>query len=248
MPRQQLKGRNLPIINISIMLKVMKTIRLKYLLGAVLPLVLLWGFSASAKDKPNPNDVAIQIQTKGISGARATMTAWIHTSPEATWQTLIDFNDQGKKYPRLERSFCLQAADAKDVKRQKLRNGFTVEKNYKKNRCDPHELRTEGKKWQLHLFQEFDYPFPLANRWIVAEVNLDETKKRQNRYHMSGRLLYGHQKIYEVDLFVKPHPKNKGETFFEMRVWIDPGGIIMDWMLKEATEYVAPKYMEVLEK
>lgn len=213
-----------------------------------LPFILLFFLIALPLQAENKNDIEIKINTKDIPGARAKMTALIHAPSDKTWLAVLDFNNQAGKYPRLKRSFCIQAADTKEAQKQGLRNGFTVWKQYSSRACDPYAERKTGKKWSIYIFQEFDYPFPISDRWVIAKMNADESGMGQGVFRQRGILVYGHQKVYEVSFVLKPHPKSPKETFFEMDVWIDPGGVIMDWMVKEAAEYIAPRYMEILEQ
>jgi len=194
-----------------------------------------------------PKEFSIETSAKGFPGAKANIKARLNVPPEEVWITILDVNNHDKYYPRMKRSFCISSQDAQEAKRIKLLNGATVNKRYKEKRCDPYASRKRGETWTYFYFQEIDYPFPLADRWIISEVINDESKAALGIFHQKGQLLYGRQDIYEFELTFKPHPKNPKETQFEMYLWTDPGGFIADWMIKEAAEYIAPKYLEVME-
>lgn len=195
-----------------------------------------------------PKDFSIEFKTKGFPGAKAHMSARLDAPVEAVWEAILDTNKHAKLYPRMKRSFCITEEHVLASKQDGLRNGATVKHRYAKKKCDPHVMRKPGEVWSYHIFQEFDYPFPVSDRWIMAETINDESNFKKGVASQKGLLIYGRQKIYEFELTVESHPKYPGQTRLGLFIWTDPGGFIADWMIREATEIVAPKFMEVLEQ
>ncbi len=221
----------------------MKLSSLYALLGAAIIMAL----PNLSQAKYQPKDYAIKAETQGFPGAKATMQARIAASPEAVWRAIIDANNHAGKYPKIKRSYCVPESVAVGAKKKRLSNGATVDRLYKKDKCVASTLRQEGQKWGMHLFQELDYPFPLSDRWMITTITNDETQKGQKKYTQTGKLYYGRQDIYEFTIKVSPHPKNPSHAKFDFFVWTDPGGLIMDWMIEQATKYIAPEFMRVLE-
>ncbi len=194
-----------------------------------------------------PKDYSITAETKGFPGAKANMTARIAAAPELVWQATLNSNTHAGKYPKIKQSFCVTDEQAQDAKAKKLRNGATVLRLYGKAKCNAPDLREVGKAWDYNLYQLLDYPFPLADRWMITKTHNDETRKGQQIYEQTGKLIYGRQDIYEFTIKISPHPNNKKHSKFDFYVWTDPGGFIADWMIQEATKYIAPEFMRVLE-
>ncbi len=212
-------------------------------------ILLFLSFSIiSQSDAYEPKDFEMEIQTKGIQGAKAKLTARLDAPVEAVWNAILDSNNHAGKYPRLKRSFCMSESDVAESKKKGLRNGNTVDRHYRKKKCQPAEMRQKGQVWNYHIYQEFDYPFPLADRWIMAKAHNDESGLKKKRVRQKGELIYGRQDIYEFELSLSPAPKHPNQTILEMTVWTDPGGLIADWMIEQATKYVAPDWMEALER
>jgi hypothetical protein len=194
-----------------------------------------------------PKDFEMDVDTKGFDGAKANVSARLDAPLLAVWSAVLDTNNHGGKYPRMKRSFCMSEEDVRESKKKGLRNGATVERKYKKKMCEPSKMRREGEIWTYYIFQEFDYPFPLTDRWVMAEGVNDETELNEGRVSQTGRLIYGRQDIFEFKLALSSHPKYPEQTRLDLYIWSDPGGIIAGWMVKEATKYVAPRFMEILE-
>ena len=143
----------------------------------------------------------------------------------------------------------MSAEDIQEAKKKGLRNGATVERRYKKKRCEPLNMRQPGMLWTYHLFQEFDYPFPLSNRLTMTKAVNDESQlKTQGIIKQKGALIYGTQDVYEFALTLTRHPQFPEQSKLDLFVWSDPGGIIAGWMVEEATKYIAPKYIEIMEQ
>lgn len=193
-------------------------------------------------------DFSITVKTQGFPGAKAYIVARLDAPVEGVWQAILDSNNHAGVYPRMKRSFCLEKEHVEESKQDKLRNGATIERRYHKKRCEPSAMRKRGSIWLYHLFQELDYPFPLSDRWMMMETSNDETGIHKGTYKQHGKLLYGRQEIYEFSLIAQSHPKYANQTQLTVHIWTDPGGIIMDWMVKEAAEIIAPKYIEITEK
>ncbi len=213
-----------------------------------LTLAVTVAVSAYAKEDYKPKDFSIEVKTKGFPGARANVTARLDAPVEAIWKAVLDANTHGGKYPRMVASFCMSEADVMQAKKDGLRNGRTVQRRYAGKKCKPIEARAEGKQWDYHVYQQFDYPFPLSDRWIMAKAMNDETKLAQGKVTQTGKLIFGRQPTYEFKLTLSKAPGHPKQTKLDLYIWTDPGGIIADWMIKEATKYVAPKFMQVLER
>jgi hypothetical protein len=195
-----------------------------------------------------PPEFEIEIETEGVPGGKANLSVRLQAPPDQIWATILDANNHADTYPRLKRSFCISEENVIDAKKKGLRNGATVERRYKKEMCNPQDMSQPGKEWDYHLFQEIDYPFPLTDRWMLTKVVNDETESKKGIYKQKGELIYGRQDVYEFALEAHPHPKYPDQTYFTMFIWSDPGGFIADWMIKEATKYIAPRFMEILDR
>jgi hypothetical protein len=203
---------------------------------------------ASYADDYIPKDFKIEIETKGFEGAKANLTARLDAPMDAVWRAVLDSNNLADKYPRINRSFCMSKEDAQESKKDGLRNGATVERRYKKRMCEPAQMRQIGEVWTYCIFQEFDYPFPLADRWIIATATNNEKDLKKGMVAQTGKLIYGRQDIFEFRLALSKYPQYPNQTKLDIYVWSDPGGIIADWMVKKATETIAPKFVEILER
>lgn len=190
----------------------------------------------------------ISIVTKGFPGGKANLSTRLQAPPDMVWAAILDANKHANVYPRIARSFCMNEANTLDAKKKGLRNGATVSRLYKKQKCNPPDMEQAGNVWDYYLFQEIDYPFPLSDRWMITKAENDETESAKGIYKQQGKLIYGRQDIYEFALEARPHPKYPNQTYFTMYIWSDPGGFLPDWMVKKATEYIAPRFMEILER
>jgi hypothetical protein len=217
----------------------------KIFLGGLFSFLLI--FSGHLGAEADPFETKVRMVTKDIDGARAYLTARIHAPQEAVWQAFTDFNNHAEKYPQLDGSFCVQAIHTQEIIKKKLLNASTVKKEYRSKRCDPLQIRQKDKKWAMHVYQQFDYPFPLADRWFIGNIHFDETgAKAKGEFKMKGELIYGRQKIYQVSFTFKPHPKNPQHTLVNGDLWMDPGGIIMGWMIRAASDVIIPEYIRKL--
>ena len=83
---------------------------------------------------------------------------------------------------------------------------------------------------------------------MITRIINDESQIKKKSYKQTGQLIYGRQDIYEFTITVSPYPEHPGQAKFDFYVWTDPGGFIADWMIREATELIAPEYMRILEE
>ena len=228
------------------MIKPMKQLFLQLLIGSMFMAVATTAIEAKANYVPP--EFQITIETKGFPGGKANLSSRIQAPPDMVWAAILDANHHADVYPRITRSFCMTEASVTDTQKKGLRNGATVDRLYKKGKCNPPDMRKAGEVWSYSLFQEIDYPFPLSDRWMITNAENDETQSAQGIFKQKGQLIYGRQDIYEFSLEASPHPKYPGQTYFKMYIWSDPGGFIPDWMIKQATKFIVSNHGTFLVK
>ncbi len=198
--------------------------------------------------RAEPLDFKVTTIAKGVPGVQANITARFDIPIEYVFQEILDVNSHAAGYPNIKRSFCISEENALIAKQKKLRNGATVKRLFYKKRCHPNELRIPGETWHYYWYQEFDYPFPLSDRWVISKVTVTEELGKKKRFELKGDLVYGRQSVYEFRLVLRPYSKIAHHTKTDLFVWTDPGGIIPDVLLVKGTRGGAHHYMKAFEK
>jgi len=211
-------------------------------------ITLICLLSLTQTAQADPPEYQATITADGFPGVKTDIHARFRAPLEEVITEILDIESHVGRYPKMERSFCLTEEQAQQAKKLGLRNAATVQRLFYKHRCHPLNERKPGQDWSFYWFQEFDYPFPLTNRWVISRVCVQEDNNPEKRFELDSHLVYGRQDIYNFRLRLRSYPKIANQTQAELFVWTDPGGFIPDSLLKKATKGASKQYMRVMER
>ena len=115
-------------------------------------------------------------------------------------------------------------------------------------------LQQENNKSQV--FQELDFPWPIANRHYTIDLTADTTQSDQGHYFVSWSLAQkepGLPKGKGVPLAIndgywKLCTVGKNKTYVEYHIHTDPGGILPSWAVNKSNTKAVPDVFGAVEK
>lgn len=83
--------------------------------------------------------------------------------------------------------------------------------------------RIKGGTWTSYVFQRFNMPWPLKDRWNVIKIKNIESNSAQNEYRYEYKMLVGNFKELKGFWELVPVPGKPGWSEFRGEYHVDPG-------------------------
>lgn len=160
---------------------------------------------------------------KGKTGAAAVFRFWIPFKARDVWPVLIDTNAWKDNYGDYTDS---RALDRNQYQMVEQRKPGQIKAFYELvgEQVFPSELgRQVGGTWTSYVFQRFNLPWPLADRWLVMKVKNDETRAASGYYRYDYKFTAGNFKELKGYWELVPIPGKPGWTEFRGQYESDPG-------------------------
>ncbi|GEM_PF-559871 len=177
----------------------------------------------------------------------AKMEGVIQANPEQVWQLFVKTNDWKKyKLPNLTDSRALNAEIVAEVGTNDHADHFY--KILGDRVIDPVKNRRVGQTWTSYLFEYYDLPWPLSDRWMIIKADNDETQKLQGIYKADWLRVSGNIRSMEGHFSLVPFGPDNNQTLLMYDVKADPGSHVPRFILKWGLNTTMPATIRAIRK
>lgn len=96
--------------------------------------------------------------------------------------------------------------------------------------------RKKGEKWTDYVYQNFNFPWPLSDRWTILKVEIDETQAALGKYRFQYTLMAGNFKRLEGWWELIPIADKPGWTEWRGRYESDVGVALPKFVTKKGAK------------
>ncbi|MBI1909073.1 MAG: hypothetical protein HYS22_02760 [Deltaproteobacteria bacterium] len=183
-------------------------------------------------------------------GFEAKAEGLIPADPEQVWLLVTDFNHWKDIFPHVMVSQEV-SPPVLDQIRQTLKTGPLPDEVLEAWRSRLEKIK-EGSWWvggaplggtpfwEGYLFEIYDFPWPVTNRWAVNRLVMDETGVMMRQYQLHWTMLIGTFKQSEGYFKIGPYGKNSRLTDFVVYMKNDPGLRVPKTLLKMGSHLSLP--------
>lgn len=169
---------------------------------------------------------------KESTAAQIHFRVWFKGTPEKAFKVLTDtnslkslsnFNDARTLTRKMfQKADALQPQKSEDVIKSISGNQIASDHN-----------RIPRKNWTNYAFFEFNFPWPLSDRWALQKIRIDETNYHQGEYKYKYQTIHGNMKVLKGEWKLKPLKDKKGWVEWYGEYETDPGVSAPKFMLKK---------------
>ncbi|MBX7148740.1 hypothetical protein K1X76_06600 [bacterium] len=173
---------------------------------------------------------------KEETAALTVFRAYIPYTPDKAWEVLTDTNTWKSRHNDFKDAFTLTKSEAELVA---AKNPVNVKDFYSLVGTPVHPShlnRQKGGNWTSYVFQRFNFPWPLTDRWAVVEIRNDETNAGKGEYKYEYKTRGGNFKWLKGYWALMPHPTKKGWTEFRGEYKSDPGIDVPHFLAKSVVK------------
>ena len=191
-----------------------------------------------------------EIMTEGgylDHGVRGRMEGMIPAPPEVVWDLFIQSN-HWKRYgmPAIQDSRAVNQEIVDQVGSAKSINVFyKIAGNLM---MDPIADRKKGGFWTNLVFQVYDIPWPLADRWMIVKTNYDESKISKAIYRAEWTRLAGNVRTVDGWMVLEPFEGDRHLTRMEYQADSDPGISIPKFILRWGLKKTMPGVIQAIRR
>lgn len=210
------------------------------LLFALLGLpTLTWAadFHPEVKDELEKENFWADVNFK--SGSTSTVTefrAWFEYPAEKVFHVLIDTNSFPEVHGNYEDAAVLPKDAFDAVVKAKPADVEALAPLIKGKTIPSESGRKAGAKWTRYEYVNFNFPWPLSNRWSVQKVEIDESQASQGRYRYDYLMYVGNFEVLKGYWELVPVADKPGWTEFRGSYVSDPGIPLPKFVTKTATK------------
>lgn len=169
---------------------------------------------------------------EGTTGAVIHFRVWFKGKPEKAFQVLTDTNSLKALSNFTDaRTLTKQMFERLDVVQPQ--NVDDVKKSIQGNVIASDHNRRPRKNWTNYTFYQFNFPWPLKDRWAVQKIRLDETNYHQGEYKYKYTTEHSNMKALKGQWFIKPVKDKPGYTEWYGEYQTDPGVSAPKFLLKK---------------
>lgn len=202
----------------------------------------LFSFSSYAKFYPEADAILekenfwaqVSFKEEG-SAAIVNFRVWFQAAPDKVFEVLTNTNAL-KNLENFNDSRALTKNIFEDLKVKNPANPNEVRKIIGANRIASQHNRQKGQNWTDYVFFEFNFPWPLQNRWVIQKVRLDETNASKGEYKYEYKMQLGNVKTLEGYWKLLPVEGKTGWTEFRGHYESDPGISVPRFVLKKGVK------------
>lgn len=180
---------------------------------------------------------------KGVWGE---MEGVIQAPPKVVWRLFIQANEWPKyKLPQMidSRAVSEEIADSA-VGLKKVEDFYKLLGD---RTFDATQNQKSGTVWTNQVFQYYDLPWPVSNRWMVLQNKHDETEGSKGLYRCTWRSTAGNVKTLTGEFRLEPFEGDPNKTLMFYRVETDPGHV-PKFLLKWGVKKSLPAAMRVIRR
>lgn len=173
------------------------------------------------------------------SGSTSTVTefrVWFEHPAEKVFRVLIDTNN----FPQVHNNYedaAILTKDAFDaLVKAKPANIEALAPLIKDEKIPSESGRESGGKWTRYEYVNFNFPWPLSNRWSVQKAEIDESGAATNQYRYEYVMYVGNFEVLKGYWELVPVADKPGITEFRGSYISDPGIPLPKFITKTATK------------
>lgn len=148
---------------------------------------------------------------------------WYPFDAKSVYPLLTDTNS----FPKLHKSYfdarTLNEQIYETIQDQKPNSVEALVKLLGDTRVKSDFHRQPDGHWNDYFYQNFNFPWPLSNRWTVTKARIDESKATKGRYRLEFKMLIGNFKSNEGWWELVPIPGQPQWCEWRGRYESDPG-------------------------
>lgn len=149
--------------------------------------------------------------------------AWYPYPANKVWKVLIDTNSWKDLHSDYTDSRTLDRNQFELVKEKKPINVKGFYELVGEQIFSSYYNRRAGGVWTSYVFQRFNFPWPLKDRWVVMKIKNNESKAGKGRYRYDYKTYAGTFKELKGYWELLPIPGKPGWTEFRSEYKADPG-------------------------
>jgi hypothetical protein len=177
------------------------------------------------------------------------MLAVVFAPPEKVWKAFVNGNKwKNRGIPTMAESMMLTEEQAMTVVKQGLKNNEDIYTIAGKKGISSVTGRRPQGKWKSYGYQYYDFPWPVSDRWMVIDTDLDETKSSQGIYRMDFRKIAGNIRTLKGFCNITPFEGNPNLTLFDYQADSHPGVSLPKVFIKWGVQRAMPLVVNSLRK
>jgi ribosome-associated toxin RatA of RatAB toxin-antitoxin module len=191
-------------------------------------------FHPEADETLNEGKVwAITTFKKGDIRAKTAFRAWIPYPAEKVWMVLIDTNSYHKIHSDYRDSRSLDKNQFELVAQKKPTSARAFYEMVGEQIFGSYHGRRKGRVWTSYVFQRFNFPWPLKDRWNMMKVKNVESRAHKGEYRYEYKSYAGNFKDLRGYWELIPVPGKPGYTEFRGEYKADPGIAVPKFLAKK---------------
>lgn len=176
--------------------------------------------------------------------ARVRFRVWFQYAPDKVYKVLSDTMSFGPELSNFKTSRTLSKQVYKAIIDAKPSDAEGVLRIIGKNRFESDYNRQKDQNWTDYIFFEFNFPWPLADRWSVKKYRFDETNHNKGEYKADYKMYLGNFKKLEGGWRLRPAPGKPGWTEFYGDYYSDAGLSVPKFLVKKGVKTGFKKDMD----
>lgn len=164
----------------------------------------------------------------------ANFRAWFNKPADQVYKKLIDTNGLPALHGNYEDAAALSKSTFDAIVAAQPQDAAAVKPLVKKVASE--SGRASGGRWTRYEYLNFNFPWPLSNRWTVQKVDVDESGASQGHYRYNYKMLVGNFKALHGYWELVPVAGKPGWTEFRGSYESDAGVALPKFVTKSAAK------------
>lgn len=181
---------------------------------------------------------------EGSTATLAEFRAWYPFPADRVFPVLIDTNNFPKVHSNYENAMTLTQSVFDEAIIKNPKSAEELEHLIVSGKQASAASRKKEATWDDFVYLNFNFPWPLSNRWTLQEVHIDETKATQGVYRFDYKMRIGNFKTLSGYWELVPIEGKPGWTEFRGAYRADPGIPLPKFVTKAAAKTSLKKDFE----
>lgn len=205
--------------------------------------LFLFSIPAYAYDTFHPeadadlNDGKIWVETVfkegGDTGTKTSFRIWFPHPPSKVWEVLIDTNNWKKIHQEYTDSGTMSSNQYALADTQNPANVKDFLALVGPINLPSQAGRVKNGTWTSYVYQNFNLPWPLSDRWVVMKVKNDEDNAAKGEYRYEYKMDVGNFKELKGYWELLPVPDHPNWTEYRGEYRADPGISVPHFLAKK---------------
>lgn len=170
----------------------------------------------------------------GTNSAVMEFRVWFKHPPDEVFEVLTDTDSFKTKMNNYNDARTLTKNLFKSIVDANPKTPEEVVKIIGSNQISSNHNRQKNGGWTDYMFFEFNFPWPLKDRWVVQKVRVDESNAQKGEYQFDYKMAVGNFNTLGGHWELVPVRTHKGWTEFQGRYESDPGVVVPQFVTKKA--------------